>query len=543
MATASCAAARASSRRPTSLRRLPRLLSDVGQVGEVGGGAGLGQLAADGDRLLRRGEGLLPPPDLAQAVAQVVQRPGQVGEVGGGAGLGQLRGRMATASWRRGQGLLPPPDLAQAVAQVAQRHGQVGEVGGGAGLGQLAVVWRPPPAPRRVPPPAARPRSGGCPGCSATRPGRGGRRRGWPRPAGGRMATASCAAVSASSRRPTSARRLPRLLSIRASSAVTAGSLSARARSPSTASAVMVAARGRSQTGRTSGNRSAASAAPWTGRLIVMALITAASSSSPSAARAAAEIVAEALVEDGAELVADGLVALGDPAGDGEGLGELAVRGGVAGGGEQARVLAEHVADQDLAEPVGFKRRQDAAGFRWRRAGRAGPATGRSRSAGVRARRRGGERAGRRSVPRSSPCAVSRVATATAARWSSGSRPRSRRLSQRSQCSRLVLGQQLAQQAPPRSARPRRRPGTSASGTPRSARTAAGRSERPAAVPSAPGPVAVPAGSRNRLGPGRTAPAGPPRCPRRPAGTATPGAAARRGTPPLLVEHGEQVGA
>ena len=35
------------------------------------------------------------------------------------------------------QRLLPLADVAEAVAEVVQRHGQVGEVGGGVGLGEL----------------------------------------------------------------------------------------------------------------------------------------------------------------------------------------------------------------------------------------------------------------------------------------------------------------------------------------------------------------------------------------------------------------------
>ena len=39
----------------------------------------------------------------------------------------------------RGQGLLPPPQVRQAVGLVVQRHGEVGEERVGAGLGELAV--------------------------------------------------------------------------------------------------------------------------------------------------------------------------------------------------------------------------------------------------------------------------------------------------------------------------------------------------------------------------------------------------------------------
>ena len=39
----------------------------------------------------------------------------------------------------RGQGLLPPPQVAKAIGLVVQRHGEVGEERVGAGLGELAV--------------------------------------------------------------------------------------------------------------------------------------------------------------------------------------------------------------------------------------------------------------------------------------------------------------------------------------------------------------------------------------------------------------------
>ena len=112
------------------------------------------------DGLLDRGQGLLPPSQVGQAVGLVVQRRGEVGQERVGPGLGELAAD-GDGLLDRGQGLLPPP--------------QVGQAG-----------WT---------------------GCSATWRGRAGTRRAGRRRAGGRWLTASSIAARASSRRPRSARR------------------------------------------------------------------------------------------------------------------------------------------------------------------------------------------------------------------------------------------------------------------------------------------------------------------------------------------------
>ena len=247
MVTASSIAARASSRRPRSDSRLVSLpgnrarppssppptdwlFSDVARSGKEGAGAGAGQLAADGDGFLDRGQGLFPPPQARQPVRLVVQRHGQVGEESVGAGAGQLAVG-GDGFLDRGQGLFPPPQVRQPVRLVVQRRGEVGEESVGAGAGQLPADGDgfldrgqglfPPPQVRqpvdwlfsdvarsgRKAPGRARassrrmvtassiaarassrrPRSDSrTTGCSATWPGRGGRRRGGRGPAPGR---------------------------------------------------------------------------------------------------------------------------------------------------------------------------------------------------------------------------------------------------------------------------------------------------------------------------------------------------------------------
>ena len=89
MLTASVIVASAASRSPASACRSARLFSDVGEAGQVSGGAGLGQGAADLDGLGDRGQRGVPVPGLSLLGGQVVQRCGEVGQVVGGAGLGQ----------------------------------------------------------------------------------------------------------------------------------------------------------------------------------------------------------------------------------------------------------------------------------------------------------------------------------------------------------------------------------------------------------------------------------------------------------------------
>src|SRR6185437_14691924 len=82
-----------------------------------------GQLPADGDGFLDRGQRLLPPPQVGQPDRQVVQRAGQVGPERVRAGRGQLPAD-GDGLLDRGQRLLPPPQVAQPDRQVVQRAGQ-----------------------------------------------------------------------------------------------------------------------------------------------------------------------------------------------------------------------------------------------------------------------------------------------------------------------------------------------------------------------------------------------------------------------------------
>ena len=121
----------------------------------------------DGDGFLDGGQGLLPPPQVRQADRLVVQRRGEVGQEGVGAGLRRAARWMRDGFLDGGQGLLPPPQVAP----------------------------------------------GGSTGCSATRRGRAGRRRGGPAASWRWMVTASSMAARASSRRPRLARRTDWLFS------------------------------------------------------------------------------------------------------------------------------------------------------------------------------------------------------------------------------------------------------------------------------------------------------------------------------------------
>ena len=97
---------------------------------------GRGQLPADSDRFLDRGQRLLPPPQVGQPERQVVQRHGQVGTERVRAGRGQLPVD-GGGFLDRGQRLLPPPQVGQPERQVVQRAGQVGAERVRVGRGQL----------------------------------------------------------------------------------------------------------------------------------------------------------------------------------------------------------------------------------------------------------------------------------------------------------------------------------------------------------------------------------------------------------------------
>ena len=121
MSTASCAAASASSRRPSSLKRLPRLLSDSP---DRAGTRPAARRRAGGefDRLLRRRERVLAPPEFAQATAEIVERPRQIGQErvrprGGEAAMNSTAScAAASASSRRPSSLKRLPRLLSDVA-------------------------------------------------------------------------------------------------------------------------------------------------------------------------------------------------------------------------------------------------------------------------------------------------------------------------------------------------------------------------------------------------------------------------------------------
>ena len=94
---------------------------------------------------LQRADGGSPtPPDLVnvasvgELIGEVVQRHGEVGEVGGGVGLGEA---LVVLDGFGDGGQCPGsvPGLRLLDGEVVQRHGEVGEVGGGVGLGQSAA--------------------------------------------------------------------------------------------------------------------------------------------------------------------------------------------------------------------------------------------------------------------------------------------------------------------------------------------------------------------------------------------------------------------
>ena len=139
MVTASSIAARASSRRPRSDRRLDWLFSAWARSGRNASGRACGELAADGDGFLDRGQGLLPPPQLRQASRLVVQRHGEVGQERVGAGLRRAGGRCVTASSIAARASSRRPSSDRQARLVVQRRGEVGQERVGAGLGELAV--------------------------------------------------------------------------------------------------------------------------------------------------------------------------------------------------------------------------------------------------------------------------------------------------------------------------------------------------------------------------------------------------------------------
>ena len=74
MSTASRVAASASSRRPSVAQMTPRLLSDPARSGREGVGPLGGEASVDVGRLLGRRERVLAPAEVAQTIAEIVQR-------------------------------------------------------------------------------------------------------------------------------------------------------------------------------------------------------------------------------------------------------------------------------------------------------------------------------------------------------------------------------------------------------------------------------------------------------------------------------------
>ena len=74
MSIASCAAASASSRRPSSLKPIAEIVERHGEIGQEGVGPFGGEAAIDVGRLLRGGEGVLAPAEFAQTIAEIVER-------------------------------------------------------------------------------------------------------------------------------------------------------------------------------------------------------------------------------------------------------------------------------------------------------------------------------------------------------------------------------------------------------------------------------------------------------------------------------------
>ena len=113
LATASSAAASAASRRPRSLSRLARLFSDVARSGRKASGRAAASSRQMLHRLLGRGQRRLAPPEVAEAVGEVVERAGEVGAEGVGPGGGELAVELRPPP-RRGQRRLAPPEGAEA---------------------------------------------------------------------------------------------------------------------------------------------------------------------------------------------------------------------------------------------------------------------------------------------------------------------------------------------------------------------------------------------------------------------------------------------
>ena len=136
--TASWLAASASSRRPRSERRLPRLFRLLARSGRKASGRAAASCRRMLHRLLARRQRLLPPPQVGEAVAEIVQAPGEVGEEGVGPRRRELPVDVHRLLARR-QRLLPPPQVGEAVAEIVQAHGEVGEEGVGPRRRELPV--------------------------------------------------------------------------------------------------------------------------------------------------------------------------------------------------------------------------------------------------------------------------------------------------------------------------------------------------------------------------------------------------------------------
>lgn len=78
-----------------------------------------GELAADRNRILDRGQGLLAAAEARQAVGEVVERGGEVGPEGVGSGSGE-RAIQDQRLLDRDQGLLASAEVRQAVREVGE---------------------------------------------------------------------------------------------------------------------------------------------------------------------------------------------------------------------------------------------------------------------------------------------------------------------------------------------------------------------------------------------------------------------------------------
>ena len=129
------------------------------KLGSEGVGTGGSQLAADGDRLLGRGQRLLAPAEGAEPVARLLSAMARPGRKASGRARGQLAIEVG-GLLGRGQRRLPPAKIAQSCRPgcPARSPGTGGKRRDGRRPARDGVGA--PPRPRPAPPPAGRGRSG-----------------------------------------------------------------------------------------------------------------------------------------------------------------------------------------------------------------------------------------------------------------------------------------------------------------------------------------------------------------------------------------------